>query len=234
MTRFYPVLLDLRDRPCVVVGNGQASEQKVLGLLDVGARVTVISPVVGPRLRELAAEGSIHLILRPYRAGDLDGAFLVIVDANDRNINQAVWAEAEQRRILINAVDDMPHCNVIAPAIHQQGDLTVAVATAGKSPALAVRVRNSIGALLGPEYGTFLDLLGDLRAEVTARVPDPVARRALWYRIVDSDAIEFVRRGDVAGARQRVAHLVADAEPGGAPLTGAGTVPPAVGKGVGT
>jgi len=88
------------------------------------------------------------------------------------------------------------------------------VSTAGKSPALAVRVRNRIGDLLGAGYGEFLTLLGDLRAEIAARVPDAPTRTALWYRIVDSDVIEFIRRHDLAGARRRIARLVSDAEAG--------------------
>src|SRR5207302_7933627 len=103
-----------------------------------------------------------------------------------------------------NAVDDLPHCSFIAPAIHRQGDVAVAISTAGKSPALAVRLRERIGRLIGPEYATLLELLGELRAELTRRVPDARIRTRLWYRIVDSDAIEWVRRGDIAGARARI------------------------------
>jgi siroheme synthase-like protein len=212
MARFYPVLLHLDHRPCVVIGAGPVAEQKVNGLLDAGARVTVICPAPSPRLLALAADGSIDLRRRPYTPGDLDGAFLVIVSADDRAVRHEVWLEAERRRIPINAVDDMPHCSFIAPAIYRQGDLTVAVSTAGKSPALAVNVRNRIGDLLGPEYGAFLTLLGDLRAEVAGRIPDVPTRTALWYRIVDSDVIEFVRRDDLAGARHRIADLVENAE----------------------
>lgn len=211
MTRFYPVFLNLANRPCIVLGGGAVAEQKTTALLEAGARVTVISAEATPRLCELAARGAIHLRRRPYRWGDLAGTFLAVVGADDRTANRAAWQEAEQRGILINAVDDMPHCNFIAPAIHRQGDLAVAVSTAGKSPALAVRVRNWIAASLGPEYGVFLALLGDLRTEITARIPDTAARTALWYRIVDSDALAWIERGDIAGARRRIAQLIEDA-----------------------
>ncbi len=214
MTVFYPVYLNLEGRPCVVIGGGQVAEQKVMGLLAAGARVTVISPEATGRVADLASQGVIQLERRPYRRGDLEGAFLVVAGTDDRSVNHAVWEEAEERRTLLNAVDDMPHCNFIAPAIYRQGDLTVAVSTAGKSPALAARVRDRLGALIGPDYGTFLDLLGEARPEVAARVPDLASRAALWHRIVDSDAIEFVRRGDIAGARGHIARLVDDAAEG--------------------
>jgi len=211
MTQFYPAFLDLRGRRAVVIGGGAIAEQKVVGLLDAGARVTVISPGVSRRLEDLAAAGTVTIERRPYRPGDLAGAFLAIAATDDRAANRAVWVEAEARGVLLNAVDDLPHCSFIAPAIHRQGDVAIAVSTAGKSPALAVRLRERIGRLVGPEYATLLALLGELRAELAQRVPDARARTRLWYSIVDSDAIEFVRRGDVAGARRHIGRLVAAA-----------------------
>ena len=225
MTHFYPAFLDLRGRQAVVVGGGAVAEQKVNGLLEAGARVTVVSPAVSRRLAQLAIAGSITLARRPYRSGDLAGAFLAIAATDDRAVNGAVWAEAEARGVLLNAVDDPPHCSFIAPAIHRQGDVAVAVSTAGKSPALAARLRERIGKLIGPEYGTLLELLGELRAELARRVPDAPVRTRLWYRIVDSDAIAFVRRGDLAGARRRIGELVQAVEGDGAAPTAANTEP---------
>jgi precorrin-2 dehydrogenase / sirohydrochlorin ferrochelatase len=213
MTRFYPVFLRLEGRACVVIGSGPVAEQKVAGLLRAGARVTVISPDPSRALMDLAADGVIQIRRRDYDPSDLDGAFLAIVHSDDPDVRRRAWLDAEQRMVLINAVDDMPRCTFIAPAIYEQGDLTVAVSTAGKSPALAVRVRTLVGDLLGPEYATLLDLMGDLRAEVALRVPDASARAALWYRIVDSEAIfESVRRGDLTGARAQIAQWVAQVE----------------------
>ncbi len=207
----YPAFLRLQGRRCVVVGGGAIAEGKVLGLLDAGARVTVVSPAISRRLEDLAGQGMIALWRRPYRTGDLAAAFLAIAATDDGVVNIAVWAEAEQRGVLLNAVDDLPHCSFIAPSIHRHGDVTVAVSTAGQSPALAVRLRERIAHTVGPEYGTLADLLGRLRPAVQARVPDVPARARLWYDIVDSDAVEFLRRGDVAAARRRIAELIDDA-----------------------
>ena len=226
MTAFYPAFLDLRGRRVVVVGGGAVAEQKVGGLLAAGARVTVVSPETTSGLADLAARGSVELRRRPYRAGDLSGVWLAIAATDDRAANATVWAEAEQQGVLLNAVDDLDHCNFIAPAIHREGDITVAVSTAGKSPALAVRLRDRIGRLIGRAEARLCELLGELRPELAERVPDASARTALWYRVVDSDVIEFVRRGDTEGARRRVRELAAGRSGGGAPgivyLVGAG------------
>src|SRR5688572_2257075 len=141
MTAFYPIFLNLTGRPCTVIGGGTVATQKVDRLLDARARVTVISPNVSPHLEQLAVDGAIILIRRPYQPGDLAGTFLAIAAPDDPQDNHAIWLEAAREDVLLNAVDDPPHCHFIAPAILQRGDLTVAVSTGGKSPALAVRVR---------------------------------------------------------------------------------------------
>ena len=211
MTAFYPVFLDLRGRRAVVIGGGAVAEQKVHGLVGAGAHVTVVSTDVTPALGALARRNAIEHKRRPYRRGDLKGAWLAIAATDDRGTNGAVWAEAEQLGVPLNAVDDLEHCSFIAPAVHREGDITVAVSTAGKSPALAVRLRQRIARLVGRAEARLCELLGELRPGLAERVPDTRARTALWYSIVDSDVIDFVRRGDIEGARGRIGDLVRQA-----------------------
>jgi len=128
-------------------------------------------------------------------------------------VNEAVYAEAERLGVPLNAVDDLEHCSFIAPAIHREGDITVAVSTGGKSPALAVRLRQRIARLVGRVEARLCELLGELRPDLAERVPDARARTALWYAIVDSDVIEFVRRGDIDGARGRIEELISEVGP---------------------
>ena len=211
MSAFYPVFLDLRGRRAVVIGGGAVAEQKVRGLVAAGAHVTVVSPDLLAGLTDLARRGAIEVRRRPYRGGDLAGAWLAIAAIDDRAVNEAVYAEAERLGIPLNAVDDLEHCSFIAPAIHREGDITVAVSTGGKSPALAVRLRQRIARLVGRAEARLCALLGELRPELAERVPDARVRTALWYAIVDSDVIEFVRKGNVEGARGRIDDLVRQA-----------------------
>jgi siroheme synthase-like protein len=204
----YPVFLDLRERPCVVLGGCGMAEEKVKGLLNAGARVMVIAPTLTPALEELAAEGRILHRAREYRPGDLEGVALAISTDRTPEVAAAVWQEARDRNILLNTVDDVPHCNFIAPAIVRRGDLSIAISTGGKAPVLAVRLRQRLEQEVGEEHARFLALAGAAREPLADRQPDFATRRELWYRLVDSDVLDLLRLGDEAAALGRFEEIL--------------------------
>jgi len=208
MNTYYPVYIELRNQSCVVIGGGKIAEGKVEGLLAVEARVTVISPELSPRLQELSNQKQITYIPRPYQAGDLTGAFMVICATDQAEINHQVWQEASANRQLVNVVDDTPRCNFIAPSILRKGDLTIAISTSGKAPALAVRLKERFQREIGPEYERFLELAGELREPLAKHIPDFETRKALWYELVDSDILEVLARGEEDSAKEIISQVV--------------------------
>lgn len=205
----YPIcLVNLQDKRCLVVGGGVVAERKVCSLLQVEARVTVVSPILTVGLRQLVEEGHVEWEPREYQQGDLAGAFLVIGATDDVDTNEQVWREAVGRGLLVNIVDDLARCNFIVPSLVRQGDLCLAVSTGGKSPALAKRLRERLEAEFGPEYAEFVALLGDLREKVKAQYPEAEERKARWYRLVDSDIIELIGQGRDDLVRQRVKEII--------------------------
>ncbi len=201
--KYYPVFLDLRVRPCTVIGGGHLAEEKARGLIAAEAVVTVISPSLTPGLAALAEEGRLLHRPRGYRPGDLEGSFLVISCEQAPDVAEAIWQEALRRNLLINTVDDIPRCDFIAPSIVRRGDLAIAISTGGKAPALAVRLRQWLEGQLGEEYGRFLSLAGSVRAALARRWPDFTTRRELWYRLVDSDVLDLLRKGEETAAAGR-------------------------------
>jgi precorrin-2 dehydrogenase / sirohydrochlorin ferrochelatase len=208
MNTYYPVYIQLREQPCVVIGGGKIAEGKVEGLMAVQAKVTVISPNLTPRLLELAEQNQITFISRVYQPGDLTGAFVVICATDQAEINHQVWQEATANRQLVNVVDDTPRCNFIAPSILRKGDLTIAISTSGKAPALAVRLKEHLQREIGPEYERFLELAGELREPLAKHVPDFETRKALWYELVDSEILAALARGDKSAARAIISQVV--------------------------
>ncbi len=208
MTDFYPIFLSLENQPCVVIGGGQVAEGKAAGLLAAGARITVIAPRLTRLLGVYAESGAITHLPRRYHPGDLAGAFLVICATDRHEVNQQVWQEANHNCQLVNVVDDLEHCNFIAPSIVRQGDLSIAISTGGKAPALAVRLKERLQALIGPHYARFLELASGLRRPLAQHIPDFEERKALWYRLVDSDVLDLLKQGDEIAALQRISEIV--------------------------
>ena len=208
MNNYYPVYIQLREQPCVVIGGGKIAEGKVDGLLAAEAKVTVISPDVSPHLGQLAERGLISYIAREYRPGDLTGAFMVICATDQAEINRQVWQEATANHQLVNVVDDTPRCNFIAPSILRKGDLTIAISTSGKAPALAVRLKERLQREIGPEYERFLELAGELREPLARHIPDFETRKALWYELVDSGILDVLARDDEASAGEMISQIV--------------------------
>lgn len=208
MTNYYPIYVQLNGQPCVVIGGGKLAEGKVDGLLAGNAKVKIIASVLTPHLHDLVQQNQIEYIAREYQQGDLTGAFMVICATDKAEINQQVWEEANVNRQLVNVVDDIPHCNFIAPAILRKGALTIAISTAGHAPALAVRLKERLNREIGPEYERFLELAGKLREPLARHIPDFETRKALWYQIVDSNILDVLADGDESAAVEIISQVV--------------------------
>jgi precorrin-2 dehydrogenase/sirohydrochlorin ferrochelatase len=194
--RSYPInLVGLEDRRCIVVGGGEVAQRKVESLLEAGAeRVVVISPGLTQKLRALLQAKRIEHCPRGYQAGDLEGAFVVIAATDDPTVNRDVWQEAQDRRLLINVVDDPARCNFFVPSVVRRGDLTISICTGGQDPALSARLRQELEPRFGREYAAFLEIAGGLRERV-GRELSGRARLRFWYTLADSEILALLREG---------------------------------------
>ena len=123
----------------------------------------------------------------------IGGAFLVIGATDRAEVNEAVSLDARKEGILVNIVDDPGRCNFILPSLFRRGDLLVAITTGGKSPALAKKLRKEMARHFGPEYETFLKIMGQIRGKVISRGYSSEKNRALFESIIDSDIIDHIR-----------------------------------------
>jgi siroheme synthase-like protein len=178
--RHYVACVDLEERSVLVVGGGRVAHEKVAGLLDCGARVTVVAPDVAPEVSVLPIE----VLRRRYRHSDLDGRFLVVAATSDTTVNRRVFADAEARALLCNVVDVPELCSFILPALHREDPITVAISTGGASPALAQRLRDEIARIVRPEHAALAVRLRDLRPWAKANLPSYEARRDYFAGIV--------------------------------------------------
>ena len=196
---FYPIYLDLQGRACLVVGGGPIATGKVRGLIEAGALVTVVAPEASEAIVSWAEARAVVWHRRDVLDTDVDGQFLVYAATDDRDLNARLYRLADRAGRVANAVDDLDHCNFIAPAIARTGVVQVAVSTAGASPALAKQIRDRVQRdVLTPETATLAAFLGSWRAEVKRRIDTYERRQALWEGVLEG----CVPARLVAGDRQ--------------------------------
>ncbi|MBI5558254.1 MAG: bifunctional precorrin-2 dehydrogenase/sirohydrochlorin ferrochelatase [Deltaproteobacteria bacterium] len=194
--QYFPISLDIRSRHCIVIGGGKVAARKVKSLLENHGQVTVISPELDGELAVLADSGAITWLPRGYEKGDLGQAFLVIAATDDAGVQEAVYLEAEEKNLLLNVADVPKWCNFILPATVRRGDLTISVSTAGKSPALAKKLRKNLEKEYTDDYDLMLQVLGRLRPIVLAMGFPHEKNKILFENLLHRDMIDWLRRED--------------------------------------
>ena len=201
MSEYYPVYLNLKGRHCVIFGGGRVAEGKISRLREAGARITVISPQVTSEIRAAAQEGQLQWCDREYQDGDMEQAFLAIAATNVRSVNRQIFQEAERHNVLLNVVDDAPLCTFIAPSIVERGPVTLAISTAGASPALARKLRESLTNNPVLDWADLAGVMSQVRGQIKKQgsVVDPQR----WQCCLSSQLLDLARSGhqEQAGAK---------------------------------
>jgi len=202
--KFYPAYLDLRDRPCLVVGGGSVAERKAFSLLDAGAAVTIISPSLTPKLQALSDSGKIAHRQKQFDEPDLAAEFIVIAATSSAEVNSRIAQVCKKRNMLVNVAVPPEEGNFVVPSVVERGELLIAISTGGVSPALSKKLRQELETRYGPEYGIFLRMVAGIRRRILSEVADEQQRREIFQGITDSDVIELLRQGKTHEAESRL------------------------------
>ena len=199
MTEFYPIFLNMTGRRCVVIGGGRVAGRKVEALINVGAEVTVISPRLTRSLRSWVGEGKLVHLRREFRPGDLKGFEIAFVATNNVEVNSTIAREGKNRRVWVNAADDPAHCDFILPSILRRGDLVVAVATGGTSPALSRAIREELESYFTEDYTQLAQVVSGVRRELKQRSINPSAEA--WRKALDHKLNLLIMEGNQEKAK---------------------------------
>jgi precorrin-2 dehydrogenase / sirohydrochlorin ferrochelatase len=209
---FCPLHIDLKARECLVIGGGAVAERKVKVMLSYKARVTVVSPQLNPALDDLFKKKKITYLADIFRPAYLKDIFLAICATDSEAVNRQAAADCIARGILVNTVSEPENCTFFLPAILKNGPLTIAVSTAGSSPALARRIRDQLSADFGPQYGAFATLLQAIRPKIMARIKDQSKRKALFNYLSGEEFFALVKERSAAQVDQLVEELISAEE----------------------
>lgn len=152
----------------------------------------------------MAATGRINHIAREYRSELMTSFFLIICATDDYRINNKVTEEAKQQGIFVNVVDAPKLCDFIVPAIIARGDLTIAVSTSGKSPALARMIKQQIADLYGEEYAVYPELLAEFRQKIKKKCDAAREREQLWQKADVEEILALLKSGKLKDAEDMI------------------------------
>lgn len=198
----YPVMLNIVDRTCVIVGGGQVGVRKARSLLEAGARVVVISPALDPTFGDLMEHSNLKWIEATYNS-DLLAAqepFLVFAATDSADVNIAAGADARQLGALVNVVDkSAPDDFDNMPSI-QRPPITIGISTGGASPVLAKLLKGYIEQFISNEYVTLSRWLGELRPQLKSQIESSDHRHAFYQQVLESDVMRLLREGQIGAA----------------------------------
>ncbi len=180
----YPIMLKIEAEAVVVVGGGLIAYRKIVGLLQAGAYVTVVSPNVHSKIEQLFIENKIAWKNKLFEPHDLDSAMIVIAATNNEMVNTFVASSAGKHQ-LVNIVDNPEVSTFHVPAKLTRGDLTISVATGGASPTLSKSIRDELAVIFDDSYGDYLGFLTLSREKVKRSVLDQTTKSKLLKAITN-------------------------------------------------
>ena len=204
----YTVQLNMENRPCVVIGGGSVALRKTKSLLEAGAAVTVIAPVILPEIIALQRNfPALILCRREYERGDTAHAFLVIAATDNRTVNEAVARDAKQNHCLLNVADDPDAGNFTVAGTYDNGSLHFSAATGG-NPRLTHLLLEDLQQQYGDDMAAFAAFLDEQRETVKQRLPDPQARQEFWRTTLTNQLLQEVKKGRLQQAKEIIIHAV--------------------------
>jgi len=201
MAKYYPIYMDIENKPVLVVGGGNVALRKVKTLLEYGAIVRIVSPKLVPELEQLLDGVRCVWVPKKYSTEDIQDAILVFACTERDEVNAQIARDAKTNYRPINVVDDPDKCSFIVPSILSRGDLSIAVSTGGSSPLVARKIREELEAVYTDEMEIYLDLLRIWRQEVKEKLP--VAKRAqFWNQVTDGKVLQLIKEGRIEQAKE--------------------------------
>jgi uroporphyrin-III C-methyltransferase/precorrin-2 dehydrogenase/sirohydrochlorin ferrochelatase len=223
---YFPLFLKLKQKKCLVIGAGDVAARKIELLLRADADISVIAESFSSAVKHLADKHSLTLIEKSFFETDLDDCYLVVCATNNATLNQQVATWANQRKILINVVDNPALCSFIFPAIVDRSPIIAAISSGGASPVLARLLRAKIETTIAPAYGKLAQLAEKYRHQVKQHFNNPAHRRIFWEKVLQGDIAEKIFQGQTEQAEQQLVSLLSrqqtQAQTGEVYLVGAG------------
>ncbi len=209
---YLPLFLDVKNKPCLIVGGGVIATRKVILLTHAQARITIVAPKISSQLQGKVDEGIISWQQKTFASEDLQGYQLVFAATDDREVNVEISILCREQGILVNAADDTKNCDFILPSIIDRSPVQIAVSTGGASPVLARMLRTKLENCTPTAYGQLAKLIEDNRLDVKAKFASVDQRRKFWEQVLQGPIAELVFAGQLNTAQKLLKQTIESAD----------------------
>lgn len=207
----FPISLKLQQQPCLIVGGGHIAYRKALLLAKAGAKIDVLAPEIDDSLLQLVQQSHGQYVQDVFSSSTALRHYRLVIAATDNNrVNQQVFAACEAENVLVNSVDDPPHCRFMVPAIIDRSPLVISVASNGTSPVLSRQIRTQLESSIPHGMGKLAEFSGQWRAAVKQKIVNPEERRIFWEELYASPLKEQVFNDNLDAANQSIQHALAE------------------------
>ena len=197
-----PIFVDIKDRPCLLVGGGKVAARKLNMLCKAGARVTLVAPILCETVAELCEQFSVDIVQREFAESDINEQRLIIAATNDAATNKYISEVAKKKNLFVNVADDFAQGDVVLPSVIDRDPIQIAVTTGGASPVLARILRRNLEHCTPATYGELAELVESYRKKVSACIQDETSRRRFWEEVLQGPIAEMVFAGQREAAQE--------------------------------
>ena len=205
-----PLFIDVRGKPCLLVGGGRVAARKLKMLCEAEAEVAVIAPELCDEVQTLCDLHGLQVKARNFKDEDITGQQLVIAASNDTRLNNHIGALARQRNILVNVSNDFKQGDVVLPSIINRDPIQIAVSTGGASPVLARQLRSNLERSTPSAYGTLATIVEKYRGKAKQILKTDKTIRRFWEEVVQGPIAEMVFAGKIDAAEQALVKKLTD------------------------
>jgi uroporphyrin-III C-methyltransferase/precorrin-2 dehydrogenase/sirohydrochlorin ferrochelatase len=206
-----PIFINIRKKPCIVIGGGDIALRKINLLLKAQAKVDCLSPSFSRDIKNLSKDGHITLINKSFDQTDIKDYSIIIAATDDSSVNSSISAIAQVKKIPVNVVDSPELSSFIMPSIVDRSPLIIAVSSSGKAPVLSRIIRAKLETVIPSAYGILADIAGEYRQKVKDRFSTIKDRRAFWEIVFSGVIAEKVFSGRISEAKKDIQRQLDDA-----------------------
>lgn len=197
-----PLFIDIKDKPCLVVGGGTIAFRKVKMLSKAGASIKIIAPVICADLESHCEQNNIEIELREFTDRDINEQVLIIAATDNAQLNENISKLAKQNKILVNVADNFKKGDVVLPSVIDRDPIQIAVTTGGASPVLARLLRRNLERCTPSAYGSLASLVERYRQPTSEEIPNDDSRRRFWEEVLQGPIAEMVLAGKLSDAEE--------------------------------